>query len=251
MAGGGSLARVWLPYCGAAPEPGALAERWNLDPVLLAGLALAVVAYRLAVPAARRRPRPFFAAMAVLVVLFVSPFCALTSALFAARSAHHALLVAVAAPLLAAACPGANRLLRLPLWGWTAVSILVLWAWHVPGFYAAALSSDAVYWLMQVTLLASATGFWAAVWRASPASAVGALLAAMVQMGLLGAILTFASVAFYAPHFLTTAAWGLSPLEDQQLAGLIMWAPAAALYLFAALYVAGRWLAVESAPAAR
>ena len=42
----------------------------------------------------------------------------------------------------------------------------------------------------------------------------------------LGAILTFANHALYAPHFLTTATWSLTPLADQQLAGVIMWIPA-------------------------
>jgi putative membrane protein len=45
----------------------------------------------------------------------------------------------------------------------------------------------------------------------------------MMQMGLLGAILTFARFALYAPHYLTTQQYGFSPLDDQQLAGLIMW----------------------------
>ena len=60
-------------------------------------------------------------------------------------------------------------------------------------------------------------------------------LEAHPEMGLLGALLTFSQNAIYAPHALTTAAWGLSPLEDQQLAGLIMWAPGALAYLAAAL----------------
>jgi len=63
-----------------------------------------------------------------------------------------------------------------------------------------------------------------------------------VQMGLLGALLTFAEHPLYAPHLATTLAWGLTPLEDQQAAGLIMWAPAAALYLAGALVILGRWL---------
>jgi putative membrane protein len=66
---------------------------------------------------------------------------------------------------------------------------------------------------------------------------VAALLATTVLMGLLGALLTFAPVALYAPHTLTTAAWGLTPLEDQQTAGLIMWIPAAGVYLASALSI--------------
>ena len=74
------------------------------------------------------------------------------------------------------------------------------------------------------------------------------LVLAMVAMGLLGALLTFTGQPVYAPHLLTTAAWGLSPLEDQQAAGLIMWAPAAAVYLAAALWVLGRWIGPDARP---
>ena len=52
-----------------------------------------------------------------------------------------------------------------------------------------------------------------------------------VQTGLLGALLTFAGRPLYAAHLSTTAAWGLTPLEDQQLAGLIMWIPASLIHL--------------------
>jgi putative membrane protein len=64
----------------------------------------------------------------------------------------------------------------------------------------------------------------------------------MVAMGLLGALISFARHPLYAPPFLSTQAWGLSPLEDQQLAGLIMWGPGGGFYLAAALLLASRWL---------
>jgi putative membrane protein len=59
----------------------------------------------------------------------------------------------------------------------------------------------------------------------------------MVAMGALGALLTFSRSALYAPHWLTTQAWGLSPIEDQQIAGIVMWAPASLVYLLAALTI--------------
>ncbi|WP_395944476.1 cytochrome c oxidase assembly protein [Brevundimonas sp.] len=239
-----SAAPVWTPYCGPAPDAGDW--RWNLDPVLLALLVLAtgLIVWRL-----QGRRRAFgLAAMAVLALGFVSPLCALSSALFAARTVHHVLLVAVAAPLLAAILPErrAGSLLLA-----TAVQAAVFWAWHAPGAYAAALSNDGLYWIMQSSLVASAVWFWAAARAASAPTAVVALLAAMLAMGLLGAVLTFAGQAVYAPHAYTTLAWGLTPLEDQQAAGLIMWAPAAALYLVAALWRLGRMLGpdVEARPA--
>ncbi len=133
---------------------------------------------------------------------------------------------------------------------WTAAQTVVFWAWHAPPLYALALSHDAVYALMQLSLLGVAVGFWSAIRRSSAPAAAAALLATMVQMGLLGALLTFSARALYAPHLISTWAWGFTPLEDQQLGGLIMWAPAAAFYLLAALAILGRWLAREERPAA-
>ena len=229
------MAPVWLPYCGPAPAAGEW--RWNLDPVLIAALTALALACALR---ARGRERALgLAAVAVLAVGFVSPLCALSSALFAARTVHHVLLVAVAAPLLAWALPGRKT---GPLALATAAQAAVFWAWHAPGAYAWALSHDAAYWLMQLSLLGAAVWFWVGVRRASAPAAVAHLLVAMVAMGLLGALLTFAGQPVYAPHLFTTEAWGLTALEDQQIAGLIMWAPAAAVYLAAALLTLGRWI---------
>jgi putative membrane protein len=240
-----SAQRVWLPYCGAAPAPAEWMERWNFDPVLLAALLGLGFAYGLRAHAAGRWRRGCFATgFLLLVLLFVSPFCALSSALFSARVVHHVLIGLVLAPLLVAAWP--VRRMAGSLMAWTALQALIFWLWHSPPVYGWALSSDSAYWLMQLSLMASSIGFWAALRHASAPTSVAALLVSMVQMGLLGALITFSAAPLYAPHFASTVAWGLSPLEDQQLAGLIMWAPAAGLYLAAALLLAGRWLGRES-----
>ncbi|MDY6923237.1 MAG: cytochrome c oxidase assembly protein [Pseudomonadota bacterium] len=240
MSGGG---QIWAPYCGPGPGPGEWLTRWNLDPLLLAALALGLTLVLLRT-AGRERGLGVLALL-VLIVIFVSPLCALSSSLFAARTVHHVLLVAVAAPLIAWALPRGRV---GPLAVATAAQAGVFWAWHAPTAYGAALSNDGLYWLMQLSLLGSSVWFWAAVRRASAPAAVAALLLAMVAMGLLGALLTFTGQPVYAPHFLTTAAWGMSPLEDQQAAGLIMWAPAAAVYLAAALLVLGRWIGPDADP---
>lgn len=233
--------RVWVPYCGAAPEPGEWLARWNFDPPLVVLLLLASLLCATQ-PMRRQQRVSLGSAIALAAILFVSPFCALTSALFSARVVHHVVLAAILAPLLALSFRP-PRLGSLVLW--TALQALVFWAWHAPPLYAWALSSDAAYWLMQASLLAATLAFWQAIRLAPMPTAIAALLATMVQMGLLGALITFARAPLYAPHWATTAAWGFGPLEDQQLAGLIMWAPGAALYLAAALVLLDRWFGLE------
>jgi putative membrane protein len=238
-----------IPYCGAAPAPAELLARWNLDPAVLAILAagLCAVWLRRADAATRRRA---LAALVLLAFLFVSPFCALTSALFSARAVHHLAMTALAAPLLAALLPARRPASLGALTAWTLVHAGIFWFWHAPAAYAWALSGDSAYWLMQASLLLSAFLLWRAILHASVAGAIAALLATMVQMGLLGALLGFSGAALYAPHLVGPLAWGLSPLEDQQLAGLVMWVPGAGLYLGAALMLLARWFAVERRAAA-
>jgi putative membrane protein len=229
-----------VPYCGPAPSPSGWLASWNLDPIVL------LVAAGLALWSVRRRERGMswqLAAVACFAILFITPLCTLGSALFSARVGHHLVLTTLLAPLVAAGLELHRRRLPLSLAVLTAVQGLVFWAWHAPPLYAAALGSDAVFWVMQVTITASAALWWAKLRQTPAAGAVAALLATMVQMGLLGALITFADRALYAPHWLTTQSWGLTPLEDQQLAGLIMWAPGSAVYLLAALTILYRSMA--------
>lgn len=233
-----------MPYCGPAPGPAEWLGHWNFDPVLLIAIAgAATLLWRVTGEPSERCLAG--AAVVLGLLLFVSPFCALSSALFSIRVTHHVLIAAALAPLIVYALP--ERRLTLPgsLGLWTALQTLTFWLWHAPVLYAEALSSIPVYWLMQLTLLGTAIGFWAALRRASAPAAIAALLFSTVQMGLLGGLILFSPTALYAPHYLTTVLWGFSVLEDQQLAGLIMWVPSAGLYLGAALYLASRWFARE------
>lgn len=222
--------------------PADLAERWNFDPLLLAGLAAAFIVCR----AASGRSAALVAGFIILAVLFLSPLCALSSALFAVRATHHVALTALAAPLIALALPLSQRNLT----AWTLSHAAVFWAWHAPQAYGVALASHSVFWLMQLTILGTAIALWRGI-RGAPATAgLAALLATMVQMGLLGALLTFSGSPLYDWHAMTTLPWGLSPIEDQQLAGLIMWVPGAGLYLAAALWLANCWFAERQRAAA-
>lgn len=239
------LALLATSYCGPPPLPDELWGRWNLDPWLIGVMALSVLLFALR-PASLRERQCFYGALAVLALVFISPLCALTVSLFSARVVHHVLLVALAAPLLARALLAHRPKLSSLLTPLAVLHTLVFWLWHAPGLYEQALSFTPIYWLMQTTLLASATLLWAAIFNASAPRAIGTLLVLTIQMGLLGALLVFSQAAVYAPHFATTLAFGLDPLADQQLAGLIMWVPASLPYLAIAL---ARLLAVLRAPA--
>ncbi len=239
-----------MPYCGPAPAPHALWTHWNLDPVILGGLLVGILT--LMVSRKRMTAGGQMAgglALLSLAVAFVSPLCALSTSLFAARTVHHIVLICVAAPLVALALPRPPRQAMGVVLIATGLQAVVLWFWHAPVLYAAALSSDAVYAVMEVTLFASALLFWSTVRAASAPVAAFGLVLTMVQMGMLGALLVFAEAPVYAPHALTTAAWGLTSLQDQQLAGLTMWAPAAGIYLVSALVLVARWIGPDAAPA--
>ncbi|MHB2267270.1 cytochrome c oxidase assembly protein [Aliihoeflea sp. PC F10.4] len=230
-----------IPYCGPAPLPADLWMTWNFDPLLIIIFALMGGGALLASRAHLRdvaRSRYGLGALVILLVAFVSPICALSTALFSARIAHHLLLVAFAAPLLALAMP--TRFARLPVSPFFLAHTVLMWVWHAPVPYEWALASMPVYWAMELTLFFSAFFMWQAIFAARPGPALSGLLGSIVQMGMLGALLTFAGRPLYEPHLTTTLPYGLTPLADQQLAGLLMWVPAALPYLLVALLIAWR-----------
>lgn len=224
-------------YCGPPAMPGGVWQTWNGDPWLLCALTvLALGAGALAIRRGRSagaRNPALLAVWLIAFVLFVSPLCTLAVALFSVRVVNHMVLVAVLAPLLAYALGG--RRLTGGLTAAVGVHTVIFWFWHAPSPYAAALSHDGLYWVMQISLLASAVWFWRALLaRWNNLTVTAATLAGFAaQMGLLGALIAFAPDALYAPHLMTTQVWGLEPLEDQQLAGLIMWVPGVLPYLVA------------------
>jgi putative membrane protein len=237
---------AYIPYCGTPPLPAEIWTRWNLDFALL-GLLAALCAWHavhfrvLARSGSRFRQGAFASGWFVLTASLVSPLCALSVSLFSARVTQHMLIAAIAAPLIALASTRPHRSLRAASNPFHAAGLfaVVLWAWHWPQLYSATFASDTVYWLMHATITGAAIYLWTTLLSRSSASnalaRVGAGFLTLMQMGLLGALITFASGALYAPHLLTTQRWGLSALEDQQLGGLIMWIPTSAVFLIAAL----------------
>lgn len=235
------MADFIIAYCGPAATPESLWQRWNFDPFLIA--ALVALAFVISTGRAANT-RAGWGAIALMVLVFISPLCALASALFSARAVHHVLLIAAVAPLLALAFP-LRRLASPPLAVLAGAHAVILWLWHAPGPYTWGLASISAYWLMQLSLLGSAWVLWRAILLPGSAQSGPPLLglvATIVQMGLLGALLVFAPQVLYLVHLESTAAWGLSPMADQQLAGLLMWVPAMLPYLVMGLWLIGSGL---------
>jgi len=232
------MASQTVPYCGLPPLPAELLHRFNLDPLLILILAGCVLANLIVVPGNRSRV-PAAAGWAVAAVAFLSPLCALSVALFSARVAQHMILILIAAPLIAVSLPARARGPGAhSLWTTGITFFVALWFWHMPVPYDATFTSNTVYWLMHATLFGSAILLWRELLNhraegTATAFCVGALTS--MQMGLLGAVLTFAGHPLFFWHLTTTWAWGLTALQDQQLGGTLMWVPGIVLFLFAAL----------------
>ncbi|MGV3492497.1 MAG: cytochrome c oxidase assembly protein [Ramlibacter sp.] len=227
-----------IALCLAGSRP-ALPQDWwqafSLAPATLVPL-LALLAWLLV----HRRPPVSLAGWGLLAVALVSPLCRLAATLAWAHMAQLMVLVAGAA-LLALGSPVRAH---MPKPGPAALAHgLLLWLWHLPTLYAAVLQDAALHVLAIVLLLGSAWWFWRAVLPApvpQRGAALVALLATMAHTGLLGALLTLASQPLYPLQAGGARAWGLEPLHDQQLAGLLMWVVGALGYLLAAVALALR-----------
>jgi cytochrome c oxidase assembly factor CtaG len=229
----------------------------------------------------RRRALAFLAGWLTLAVAMLSPLHALGGALLSAHMVQHELLMLVAAPLLVAARPlvpllwalpssprralgrrtsrGATRALwralTLPLVAFV-LHAMAIWGWHVPALYDATLRSEALHAAQHLSFLSTALLFWWSLAHGPGAerrwgAAMLYVIATMAHTGALGVLLTFASRPLYPAYVGRTAAWGLTALEDQQLAGLVMWIPAGVGYLVAALVFTRRWIESSGRLAAR
>jgi putative membrane protein len=210
---------------------------WNLDPFLIVAIA---VAFTFLFRNAANRFEQVMALLALLVAVlaFVSPLCALTTALFSARGFHHIISASLLAPLIVLASRGSrnaiSQLCRLPPEAAFLASTATFWAWHMPFAYSYALSGTLAYWLMQAALMVSSIALWVQLLskQSGYLTKISLSVGTMVQMGFLSALLTFAPYPLFDEHLTTTAAYGISALADQQLAGLIMWTIGLLPYLY-------------------
>ena len=223
----------------------------------------------------------FAAGWSILALALVSPLHEASETVFTAHMIEHELIMAAAAPLLVLSRPLGAMLWALPAgWrrglgglpkhGWfsslwaaltapliaTLVHGLAIWLWHAPPLFEAALARAPVHWLQHFCFLFSALLFWWALFfsqasRRSYGAAIGHLFATAGHTGLLGALLVFSRHIWFPMQGMGSLAWGLSPIEDQQLAGLVMWVPAGLIYAGAALALAGLWISAAASRADR
>jgi cytochrome c oxidase assembly factor CtaG len=270
---------------GLPPHPANLWSYWNWHPLGLLALGLAAALYgrgvwRLWSRAGRGQGVHYWqvAAFGVgLVTLFValfSPLNALAQALFSAHMIQHLLMMAIAAPLLVMGAPLLPFLWALPRatrqavgQGWKRAPLIqqawhglshplvvwllytvILWVWHLPALYQAALERVWVHELEHLAFLGSALLFWWLVIqptgrrRLDYGAGILFIFTTALHSGALGALLTFARTPLYPIYTASVAGWNLSLLEDQQLAGLIMWIPPSIIYVITALTLLGVWL---------
>ncbi len=216
----------------------------------------------------------FFAALLALVVAIVSPLDALSEALFSAHMVQHLILIMVAAPLLVLsdfplallwALPRSwaqglghrwnqSRILARtwqmvssPLAAWLLFAV-AFWVWHAPALFEATLKNTKIHVLEHLVFLISAMLFWWVLFRQTEPDyrhygmAVPFLFGTTVQTGILGALMTFTTQAWYPFYAPLVGAWGLTPLQDQQLAGIIMWFPGNAVFTLLAIGYFAAWM---------
>lgn len=212
----------------------------------------------------------FLAGEVLLVIALISPLDPLGGTLQAAHMTQHTILIAFAPPLLLLGQPGVALAWALgPDWGArfarlrarfrflaepftaTALYAAAIWVWHTPVLYDLALRNDAIHWVEHMSFFATGLLFWSVMlrgarWPNGAPGAIAASLATIIHSGFLAALLTFSPVLFYSWYDGRSQLWGLTALEDQQLAGLIMWVPVMPPYLAACL--AAAWCLITRSP---
>ncbi|HXC77201.1 MAG TPA: cytochrome c oxidase assembly protein [Candidatus Acidoferrum sp.] len=231
----------------------------------------------------RWRSIAFWLGLATILLALQSPIEILARQLFWVHMVQHLLLMAVAAPLLALASPWTQIWRGLPLrwrrfvakpvfldprlhalrWAYHWVSrprviwvlnVADLFLWHIPALYDLSLRNHLVHHVEHGLFLGLSLAFWAQVVDQVPFHArLGSLaratyvFTAMIASWVLAAVLSFATVPFYAYSLLAYRPGGISALTDQQLGGGMMWVPGAVPYSIAFIWLLFRWLEEEDA----
>jgi cytochrome c oxidase assembly factor CtaG len=257
----------------SAPPP----ITWNFAPSILVMILSQAVLYGYLVTIARKDGHwgtevrashvvYFASGLVIIFIALVSPIDALSNvALFAAHMVQHILLMLLASVFLVLGTPGywlrflydlpvLKKVLPIvthPLATLIAFN-LVMWLWHIPALYESALRDPNVHIVEHLMFLVFGVLLWLPIVHDVPPhhslsypARMAYLFACMISSSILGAIFTFAPTVSY-PFYGDAPQWfGISPMTDQQLAGLIMWIPGAGIFFVAILVVFGAWLKAE------
>jgi putative membrane protein len=218
----------------------------------------------------------FLGGILALLIALVSPLDALAGVLFSAHMAQHLILMLLAAPLLVvsdfplallwgAPRPSAHsmgfranqwqalsrvgKLFRSPISAWLLFAI-TMWLWHAPTLYEAALRDETLHDVEHLAFLVTGMLFWWVLFRHTTQKhihygmAIPYLFTTVLHSGILGALMTFTSQPWYPYYTDRVVPWGLTPLQDQQLAGLIMWLPGGTLLTLFTIGYFAAWLGV-------
>lgn len=259
---------VALAHEGGPLQPDDLWTAREFDPGVVIPLLLSAWLYARGARTSRgvshARQACFWSGLAVLVIALISPLHPLGEVLFSAHMAQHEILMLVAAPLLVCSRPLTPFLWGLPpawrrgagQWSkrpavqhtWQAITApftawwihaVALWAWHAPSLFQATLRSEWVHSAQHLSFFLSALLFWWSLFytrtRMGRGQSVFYVFTTAMHTSILGALLTFAPIVFYPAYNATAPLWGLTPLQDQQIGGLIMWVPAGVVYLVVGL----------------
>lgn len=219
------------------------------------------------------RVRCFAAGLIALVIALISPLDALGTALFSAHMVQHEVIMLIGAPLMVLGAPWIAFLWAIPPEWRTRLGVVgrmdavrrtgsvltypvtiwviyaaTLWIWHIPVLYQATLRSTLIHAVQHLSFFAASFLFWWVLLhpsrsrRTAYGTGVVYVFTTGIHGSILSALLTFSRSAWYPVYEAPAAAWDLSVLEDQQLAGLLMWIPPSFIYLAAAVTVLGLWL---------
>ena len=262
---------------------------WAWPPVVTVAVALVGLLWARAIrqvarehpgnPYPRRRTVSFAAALLLVLLALQSGIERYDTTLFSMHMIQHlillfpvpilllqagpvTLLLRVASPrwrvrILAILQSRAVAVISHPLVGWTLL-VAVMWGTHLSTLFEAALEDPFIHNMEHTLYLGTALLFWAPIFSVDPirhrlrgGSALAYLITQMPQNSFLGVAIMWSTTPLY-PHYLTLQrAWGPSPLEDQQLAGAVMWLVGDALFLAAIFVVLAALAKSEDRPESR
>ena len=180
----------------------------------------------------------FLAGIFALVALG-PPLEGLAEELFSAHMVQHMIFILIVSPLIAFSGALKGRVPKLLRSEFVVFVLhaLALWAWHLPSLYDAALESLPLHFVEHLSFVVTALLLWNVVLDGAVdrLRRVALVFGTTLQSGALGAVIALAGSLIYRAHAESAPAWNMTPLEDQQLAGAIMWFPPGVLYLLVML----------------